>query len=135
MKKDIPELKVEDLAIVIAPRADDAHHEELWETYLLNLKEEPLQNVMVSSRGYGEIDGQEKKTSTLRHFFERVEPMGMVLIEPILKEAFALTNEYWVSFSFEGEMYDKRYIFVTGSMEPSNFTLIPFLNRRGVMIR
>jgi hypothetical protein len=79
--------------------------------------------------------GQEKKTSTLRHFFERVEPMGMVLIEPILKEAFALTNEYWVSFSFEGEMYDKRYIFVVGSMEPSNYTLIPFLNRRGVMIR
>ncbi len=135
MKKDIPELKVEDLAIVIVPRADDAHHEELWETHLLNLKEAPLQNVMVSSRGYGEIDGREKKTSTLRHFFERVEPMGMVLIEPILKESFALTNEYWVSFSFEGEMYDKRYIFVTGSMEPSNFTLIPFLNRRGVMIR
>jgi hypothetical protein len=135
MKKDIPELKVEDLAIVIVPRADDAHHEELWETHLLNLKEVPLQNVMVSSRGYGEIDGEAKKTSTLRHFFERVEPMGMVLIEPILKEAFALTNEYWVSFSFEGEMYDKRYIFVTGSMEPSNYTLIPFLNRRGVMIR
>jgi hypothetical protein len=135
MKKDIPELKVEDLAIVIVPRADDAHHEELWETHLLNLKEEPLQNVMVSSRGYGEIDGQEKKTSTLRHFFERVEPMGTVLIEPILKEAFALTNEYWVSFSFEGEMYDKRYVFVTGSMEPSNFTPIPFLNRKGVMIR
>jgi hypothetical protein len=135
MKKDIPELKVEDLAIVIAPRAEGAEHEDLWEAYLFNLKEEAIQNVMVSSWGYGELNGREKKTTTLRHFFERVDPLSLVPIEPILKEAFALTNEYWVSFSFEGQMYDKRYVFVVGSMEPSNFMLIPFLNRKGVMIR
>lgn len=135
MKKDIPELKVEDLAIVIAPRSAEAAHEELWETYLLNLKEDAIQNVMVSSWGYGEVNGREKKTTTLRHFFERVEPLSLVPIEPILTEAFALTNEFWLSFTFEGQMYDKRYVFVVGSMEPINFTLIPFLNRKGVMIR
>jgi hypothetical protein len=135
MKKDIPELKVEDLAIVIAPRSADAEHEELWETYLLNLKEDAIKNVMVSSWGYGELNGREKKTTTLRHFFERVEPLSLVPIEPILTEAFALTNEFWLSFTFEGQMYDKRYVFVVGSMEPINFTLIPFLNRKGVMIR
>ena len=135
MKKDIPELKVEDLALVIAPRSDDAQHEELWETFLINLKEEPIQNVMISSWGYGELDGREIKTTTLRHFFEEVGPLSVHPIEPILTQAFALTNEYWVSYTFEGQMYDKRYIFVVGSMEPTNFTPIPFLNRRGVMIR
>ena len=135
MKKDIPELKVEDLALVIAPRSDDAQHEELWETFLINLKEEPIQNVMISSWGYGELDGREMKTTTLRHFFEQVGPLSVNPIEPILTQAFALTNEYWVSYTFEGQMYDKRYIFVVGSMEPTNFTPIPFLNRRGVMIR
>ena len=135
MKKDIPELKVEDLALVIAPRNDDAQHEELWETFLINLKEESIQNVMISSWGYGELDGREMKTTTLRHFFEQVGPLSVHPIEPILTKAFALTNEYWVSYTFEGQMYDKRYIFVVGSMEPTNFTPIPFLNRRGVMIR
>ena len=135
MKKDIPELKVEDLALVIAPRSDDAQHEELWETFLINLKEEPIQNVMISSWGYGELDGREMKTTTLRHFFEQVGPLSVNPIEPILTRAFSLTNEYWVSYTFEGQMYDKRYIFVVGSMEPTNFTPIPFLNRRGVMIR
>ena len=135
MKKDIPELKVEDLALVIAPRSDDAQHEELWETFLINLKEEPIQNVMISSWGYGELEGREMKTTTLRHFFEEVGPLSVHPIEPILTQAFALTNEYWVSYTFEGQMYDKRYIFVVGSMEPTNFTPIPFLNRRGVMIR
>ena len=135
MKKDIPELKVEDLALVIAPRSDDAQHEELWETFLINLKEEAIQNVMISSWGYGELDGREMKTTTLRHFFEQVGPLSVHPIEPILTKAFSLTNEYWVSYTFEGQMYDKRYIFVVGSMEPTNFTPIPFLNRRGVMIR
>ena len=135
MKKDIPELKVEDLALVIAPRSDDAQHEELWETFLINLKEEAIQNVMISSWGYGELDGREMKTTTLRHFFEQISPLSVNPIEPILTKAFALTNEYWVSYTFEGQMYDKRYIFVVGSMEPTNFTPIPFLNRRGVMIR
>ena len=135
MKKDIPELKVEDLALVIAPRSDDAQHEELWETFLINLKEEPIQNVMISSWGYGELEGREMKTTTLRHFFEQVGPLSVNPIEPILTQAFSLTNEYWVSYTFEGQMYDKRYVFVVGSMEPTNFTPIPFLNRRGVMIR
>ena len=135
MKKDIPELKVEDLALVIAPRSDDAQHEELWETFLINLKEEPIQNVMISSWGYGELDVREMKTTTLRHFFEQIGPLSVNPVEPILTQAFSLTNEYWVSYTFEGQMYDKRYVFVVGSMEPTNFTPIPFLNRRGVMIR
>lgn len=135
MKKDIPELKVEDLALVIAPRSDDSAHEELWDTFLINLKEESIQNVMISSWGYGELDGRDIKTTTLRHFFEEMGPLSIHPIEPILTKAFSLTNEYWVSYTFEGQMYDKRYVFVVGSIEPTNFTPIPFLNRRGVMIR
>ena len=135
MKKDIPELKVEDLAIVIAPRAEGAEHEELWETYLFNLKEEPIQNVMVSSWGYGELNGREKKTTTLRHFFERVDPLSLVPIEPILKEAFALTNEYWVSFYINKVMYDKKYIFLPETIKEENFILIPYINKKGVMIK
>lgn len=135
MKKDIPIQKVEDLAIAIVPRLDETTEEDLWDTFLINLKDESIKNVLISSTGYGEIEGEERKTTTLRHFFDEIGPLDIQLIEPIQKTLFDLTNEYWVSFTFDGYMYDKRYIFVRGSISQDNFTLIPFLNRKGVMIR
>ena len=132
MKKDIPQHKVEDLAIAIVPHEED---EEMWESYILNLKEEPINSVLVKSSGYGEVNGKQIKTSVLRHFFESIGGLQIVKIEPIQKSLFSITNEYWVSFQYDGYMYDKKYIFVTGSIDKLNFTPIPFLGRMGVMIR
>ena len=131
MKKDIPNLKVEDLAIAIVPGND----EELWDTYILNLKEEPITDVFINSQGYGKINGEEFKTTTLRHFFEKIGPLEILKIEPIQTTLFQLTNEYWVSFRYGGHMYDKKYVFVTGSINELLFTPIPFLRKKGVMIR
>lgn len=135
MKKDIPVQKVEDLAIAIVPRIEEDLEEDLWDTFLINLKDESIKNVLISSTGYGQIEGESRKTTTLRHFFDEIGPLDIQLIEPIQKSLFDLTNEYWVSFTFDGYMFDKRYIFVRGSITQDNFTLIPFLNRKGVMIR
>lgn len=137
MKKDIPNLKVEDLAIAIVPRDEPNTNpdEDLWDTYIINLKEEKIKNVLIASQGYGELEGQEMKTTTLRHFFEEIGPLEILKVEPIQRKLFELTNEYWVSFNFDGYMYDKKYVFVKGSIAEYNFTLIPFINRKGVMIR
>ncbi len=136
MRKDIPQLKVEDLAIAIVPRdGDELLTEELWDSFLINLKDDTLRNVLISSKGYGELNGENRRTTVLRHFFEEVGPLACIPIEPIHAELFGLTNEYWVSFVYEDYMYDKKYIFVQGSIDASNFTDIPFLNRKGVMIR
>lgn len=135
MKKDIPQRKVEDVAVAIVPRAEGADHEELWDVYLVNLKEEPLKSVLVNSRGYGSIEGDKMRTTVLRHFFEEVGPLRCIQIEPIQVKLFELTNEYWVSFVYDEYMFDKKYVFVKGSITPTNFTMVPFLDRRGVMIR
>ena len=135
MKKDIPQLRVEDIAIAVVPREGETKEEDLWDTYLINLKEEPISTVLVNSRGYGEIDGEKMRTTILRHFFEEIGPLRVVQIEPIQKKLFDLTNEYWVSFVYDEYMYDKKYVFVKGSISKSNFTRIPFINRMGVMIR
>ena len=131
MKKDIPQHKVQDLAIAIVPGED----KELWDVYILNLKDEAIQGVLINSKGYGEKDGVEIKTSILRHFFEEIGPLQIEKIEPIQTKVFDLTNEYWVSFRYKDYMYDKKYVFVKGSISDINFTPIPFLNKRGVMIR
>ncbi len=135
MKKDILDLKVEDLAVVIAPRTEE-DDEQLWDTFIINFRDEAIENVMVVSTGYGEDEkGEKRRTSTLRHFFEQISPLGMHQIEPVPTELFWMAHEYWVSFTFEGHMYDKKYVFVPGSLDKLNFMQIPFLDRRGVMIR
>ncbi|MFT4761051.1 MAG: hypothetical protein ACI9XO_001878 [Paraglaciecola sp.] len=136
MKKDIPQLKVEDMAIAIVPLEENGIvNEELWETYIINFKEGAIKNVLVNSHGYGDVDGEQMKTTTLRHFFEEIGPLQIHKIEPIQAKLFGLTNEYWVSFQFDDFMYDKKYIFVKGSIRAENFTTIPFLGKKGVMIR
>lgn len=135
MKKDIPQLKVADLAVAIAPRKEEGVEAELWDTFLLNLKDEPILNVLVSSRGYGEVDGEQLETTTLRHFFEEIPPLSAAQIEPIQTSLFGLNNEYWVSFSLNNYMYDKKYTFLQGSISEDYFTVIPLLECEGVMIR
>jgi hypothetical protein len=135
MKKDIPNLKVEDIAIAIVPPTDPKPDEEMWDVFLINLKEGPISNVLINSRGYGEIEGEKMRTSILRHFFEEIGPLAAVKIEPIQTQLFGLNNEYWISFVYDGYMYDKKYIFVHGSIAESHFTTIPFIGRKGVMIR
>jgi len=136
MKKDIPIQKVEDLAIAIVPRLPDEEDQDyFWDAYLINLKEEPIRSVLVNSRGYGELEGEKRQTTTLRYFWEEVGALELVKIEPVQKDIMALANEYWVSFSYNDYLYDKKYVFVPGSLDEMHFTEIPFLNRRGVMIR
>ncbi len=138
MKKDIPVIKVEELAIAIVPPAgrSGADPGELWEVFIVNLYDKELRSVIVASSGYGELDGERRETSVLRYFWEEIGPRRSMLIEPIPPSLFELANEYWVSFSLDDYLFDKKYVFVQGAIDEMNFTEIPFLDgRRGVMIR
>ena len=132
MKNDIPKRKVSDIGIAIIPRLDD---DELWDTYIVNYKDINITCLLINSKGYGEVDGDSVKTTVLRHYIEELPAMSYVKIEPIQKELFKLTNEYWVSFYCDDYMYDKKFVFVRGSIDKSNFSTIEMLNMEGVMIR
>ena len=136
MKKDIPQHKVADLAIAILPRMENGTvDEELWDVFVLNMKEATIENVLVNSRGYGELDGEQMKTTVLRHFFNEIGPNEAMLLEPIQAKLFDLANEFWISFTYDGYMYDKKYVFVRGSIAEENFTTVPLIERKGVMIK
>ncbi len=132
MLKDIFRDEVEDIAIAVVPSEEDS---SVWEVYMINLKEEGLENVIVASKGYGIYKGEEVKTSVLRHFLGSFEPLDIRLIEPIQKDVFGLNNEYWVSFYIGKNIFDKKFIFLPESITEDNFTRIPFINRKGVIIR
>jgi hypothetical protein len=82
MIKDLPENNVQDIAIAVALEKENAE-QKTWYVYLINLKNEAIENVLITSKGYGEKDGEQVKTSTLRHMFPVVEAGGFKIIEPI----------------------------------------------------
>lgn len=134
MKKDIIPPIVEDVAVAVV-REENELHEAEWNVYLINLKKEKIEGVLVSSKGYGMYNEEDVKTSTLRHFLDEVEACSFSKIEPIVENLFGLNNEYWVSFYLNKIMYDKKYIFLPETIKEENFITIPYINKKGVMIK
>ncbi|WP_293916683.1 MULTISPECIES: hypothetical protein [unclassified Sphingobacterium] len=133
MKKDLPENIVEDILISVVLEGDTPTSQN-WKVYLINEKNERLENVFVSSKGYGKKDGKEVKTTTLRHFIGDVAPSSFVKIEAIDDQVFGLTNEYWLSYYIGGVIYDKKYIFLPESIVDENLSKVPLVNKPGVII-
>lgn len=134
MKKDLPENKVEDVAMAIVLMGETPEYKS-WTVYLINLKNEPITNVLISSKGYGEKNGKAVKTSLLRHFLGDMQPQSFSGVEAIDTEVFGLTNEYWLSYYVGGTIYDKKFIFLPESIVDENLMKIPLVNKPGVMIK
>ncbi len=133
MKKDIDIPEVKDISVGIVKELS-ADGESQWNVYLINQKNEAIESILVNSTGYGEQKGEKTTTSTLRHFFEVMPAKSYVLVEPIMEELFGLTNEYWVSFYIDKTIYDKKFIFLPESIQPTHVTSIPVLNKTGILI-
>ncbi len=133
MKEDIDFPKVKDVGMAIVLERGEGEAQE-WYVYLVNRSEEDLEMVIVNSRGYGEIDGAAVKTATLRKLIERVPAASAVRVEPIMDELFDIANEFWLSYWQAGKMYDRKYVFVEGSVRDRNMTAIPYTGKMGVLI-
>jgi len=134
MKSDLPENIVEDIAMAVVLMGETPEVTS-WTVYLVNLKNEPITNVLISSKGYGEKDGKQVKTSVLRHMIGDMGANSFAGVEAIDPEVFGLTNEYWLSYYIGTTIYDKKFIFLPESIIDSNLIKIPLVNRPGVMIK
>ena len=97
MKKDINFLPVEGVQVAIARQENELGQHD-WRVFILNQNDAPITNVFVTSKGYGQKDAEEQKTSTLRHFFAEIKPGAHEIVETIMPDVFHLNNEYWVSY-------------------------------------
>lgn len=135
MKKDINLPIVTDIAVAIVKEKNDIQ-EDVWNVYLLNLKKEPIEQVLVSSKGYmKDLNGIETKTSVLRHGLGTIKAESFVKIEAIIEDLFALHNEYWVSYFSGDNMLDKKYVFLAETVKDENLIPIPLIDKLGVMIK
>ena len=134
MLKDI-RTPIVDKIILAAVREDDEKNGTGWSVYLVNMYDVKIENVLVSSKGYGIHNGENVRTSTLRHLIGEIASKSSAKVEPIISDVFGLNNEYWVSFYIGREIYDKKYIFLPEAISEKNLTRIPQINKQGVMIR
>jgi hypothetical protein len=125
---EFPEVRNVTIAVVKEDLAENP-----WKVYLINKNQVPIENTLVSSKGYGEMEGEKQKTSVLRHFLETIPPNNSALIEPIDPAVFHLNNEYWVSYYIGREIYDKRFLFVPDTICEGNMTFIKELDKQGVL--
>ncbi|WP_420576627.1 hypothetical protein [Ekhidna sp.] len=127
MRKDINFSPVKDVHVVVGKDGEG------WKVFLINRTRDKLENVMVTSRGYGETKTEKQQTSTLRHLIPFIEPGEYALIEPIDESVFHLNNEYWVSYFIDGQVYDKKFIFVPDSILEENLIFIEELEMKGIL--
>ncbi len=135
MKKDIIHLPVEGVKLAIARKPLDNSSFE-WHVYIINNNDVDLENVLITSKGYGDKDdkdGAQQKTSTLRHMIEKLKRESYAIVEPIDPKLFALFNEFWISYYINGHIYDKKFVFVPDSIHDENLININEIELEGVL--
>ncbi len=135
MREELKSPKAENVKMVVVPETNEEGGIQHY-VYLLNLRDDIMEGIIIASKGYGEDlnTGEKIKTSTLRHSLEVLLPNEAAKIEPIMEEVFGLTNEYWVSFWIEDVLYDKKFIFLPETIDKKNFIEIPKLGGKGIMV-
>lgn len=135
MREELKGPKVEHVGIAIAQEIGE-NNEPIYNAYLISLRDDIMEGIIVTSSGYGENvnTGEKVKTSTLRHCLEILLPNEAAKLEPVMEDVFGLTNEYMLSFWVNDVMYDKKFIFLPETIQEKNMRLIPQLGVKGVMI-
>ncbi|MFO0494521.1 MAG: hypothetical protein ACK50Y_03240 [Flavobacteriia bacterium] len=115
---------------------ETVENEKIYNVYLLNMRQDIMEGIIVTSTGYGEnvSTGERVRTSTLRHCLEVLLPGEVAKIEPIMEDVFGLANEYWISFWVEDVMYDKKFVFLPETVSSAKMKIIPQLGHKGVML-
>lgn len=133
MLKDIDDPEFDGVGIAVV-REINEKDEWIWNVYLINFNNETLTGVLVSSKGYGIIDGENRESSTLRHFLDTIEPLSYLKIEPIIEDVFVLNNEYWLSFYLNGKIYDRKFVFVENTIVKDRLQHINIINKNGILL-
>jgi len=131
VRKDIqiPEVKHVYVAVVQEYNAEFEWND--WNAYIINDRTDAVETVLVVSKGYDE----NKKTSTMRHSFPKIEGKSFAKIELMQEEVLALNNEFQVSFFAGGMLYDKKFLFRKNTINVKALQNIPTMKLRGVLVK
>ncbi len=106
MKKDLDIPKVKNLKLAIVREYNSDFRGYDWNVYLINLKEEVLELLLIVINGYDAA----RKTAITRHKIDQLPPQSIAKIEYIPDELLALTNKFRVSFFLNNTLHEKNFI-------------------------
>lgn len=133
MKTEIIIPEVKNVHIVAILEYNDDFLDYTWNVYLINNSDKILESVMVVSSAFGSIDGEQRKTSTLRHAFAGVHPFESVKIEMIENSLLPFTNEFMVTYFMGNTLYDKKFVFAKNTLNDQHLTQLPLIDKVGVL--
>jgi hypothetical protein len=101
---------------------------------VINKKEIAIEGILVMSKGYGEVDGESRQTSTLRHFIEKIEPNNFSKVEPLPDDLLGFFNEYFLTYYVGSVLFDKKFTFEPYSINNKNSAFIDSLGQNGILL-
>ncbi|KGO91796.1 hypothetical protein [Flavobacterium subsaxonicum] len=134
MKKDIIIPQVENVYVAAVQEWNDDLMSKTWYAYLVNDSDFTLETVIVVSNASGMLNGEERKTSMLRHAFVEVPPVTAVKIEMIEDSVLVLDNSFMVTYFIGNTLYDKNFIFKAGTINEADVEEVPVIWKDGIMI-
>ena len=131
MKKDIniPISKGVHLAVVKEWNVDFSSHD--WMIYLINDLNEPIESVMILSRGKHR-DG--RKTSTFRHAFKVIPAKSSLKVELIMENVFPFMNEFVLTYFLGKTLYDRTFMAPPHSISEANLKDLPVMEAQGILL-
>jgi len=135
MRKDITIPTVDNVYLAALQEWNDDFMQKTWYAYLINDSAEKLESVIIVSNASGTIDGETRKTSSLRHNFAEVLPGSSIKIELIEDSVLVLDNSFMVTFFIGNTLYDKNYVFTAGSITENNIVELPVIFKEGVLLK
>jgi len=130
LKKDINIPKVEEVYVAAVKETHPEYKTEDWNAYIINNRDEDLETVLISSRGYS----KEKVTPIMRHKIQMLPARSYAKIEFLQQDLLKLHNEFKVTFFLNGQLYDKTYLFKKNTINNRASTEIPLMQLKGVLV-
>lgn len=131
MKKDIEIPIAKDVYVAIVHEWNEEFLSKDWNAYVLNDRDTPIEMVIIVSKGFD----AERKTSTMRHAIGEIAAKAFEKIEVVQEDVLALNNEFFLTYYADNKLYEKRFMFESGSVTVSNLKTIPIIEKEGVLAK
>lgn len=129
MKKDIQIPEVNDLHIAAVQELHPEFKTLDWNIYLINNQPEPLEMVIVVTKGFK--DG--KSTAQTRHQLKILPAKSYAKIEWLQDDLLSINNSYSVSFFKDGLMYHRNFVLKANVVKSQKLDVIPLITVNGVL--
>ncbi|MCH8535256.1 MAG: hypothetical protein LAT51_09325 [Flavobacteriaceae bacterium] len=130
MKKDITIPEVTEVYVAAIYVHNESFDTYEWNVYLINNHQEPIETVLVVSKG-----AQQKTTSVLRKSIAHLPAKSFAKLEYLHDDLLAIENRFMVTFFKDAKLFDKTFVFPSKSIKTSKIKPLPVVPEKGILAK